>query len=120
MQCSHAYRIARSKYIFCDFEGTPTGTSNSAIAPYLCIYQDFPPEFGGNIDNIPGWQNCPKLQSSESHEKTVLVSDWVADGTYTDYPYCAALGLIVTAITLTLLVTVRKILHAVDPMKEAV
>ena len=91
MQCSHAYRIARSKYIFCDFEGTPTGTSNSAISPYLCIYQDFPPEMNGNIENTVGWQDCPKLQESESHQKTVLVADWAADGTYTDYPYRATI-----------------------------
>ena len=38
---------------------------------------------------------------------------------YADYPYCAALGLIVTAITLILLVSIRKVLSLIDPMKEA-
>lgn len=92
MQCSYAYKIANSKYIFCDIEGTPTSTSsNEAIAPYLCIYQNFPPLGNGNIANTVGWQDCPKLQEAESHEKTVLVADWVADGTYEDYPYRAAI-----------------------------
>lgn len=91
MQCSHAYKISGSKYIFCDFEGTPSGKSNAAISPYLCFYQNFPPQSGGNIDNTAGWQGCPKLQASVNPQKTVLVADWEADGTYTDYPYRAAI-----------------------------
>lgn len=91
MQCSHAYNKANSKYIFCDLEGEPSGTSNTAIAPYLCFYQNFPPAAGGNIMNTPGYADCPKLAESVSHQKTVLVVDWVADGTYTDYPYRAAI-----------------------------
>ena len=91
MQCSHAYRKARSKYIYCDLEEAPTGTSNSAIAPYLCIYQNFPPNDGGNNENLPAWADCFKLQESASHQKTVVVGAWAADGTYTDYPYRAAI-----------------------------
>ena len=91
MQCSHAYRSGNSKYIFCDIEGEPTGTSNAAIAPYLCIYQDYPPYPNGNTTNTPDWATCWKLQEAESHEKTVLVADWAADGTYEDYPYRAAI-----------------------------
>ena len=91
MQCTHAYRIAGSRFLLCDIEGDPVGISNSEIAPYLCIYQDFPPDTSGNVANIAGWESCPKLQESESHQKNVLTTDWSADDTYIDYPYSAAI-----------------------------
>lgn len=91
MQCSHAYNRAGNPYIFCDFEGTPTGKTNDDITPFLCIYQDFPPSGPMNIANTLNWQSCYKLQEAIDPTKTVLVSAWEADGTYTDYPYRAAI-----------------------------
>ena len=92
MQCSYAYKKKNSVYIFCSLEGASHGTSNSAISPYLCSYQDFPPNRFGNEMNITGWPDCPKLKESESHEKTILPGEWFADGTYSDYPYKATIA----------------------------
>jgi ABC-type sugar transport system permease subunit len=39
---------------------------------------------------------------------------------YADYPYCAAIGILLTVTTLIILTIVRKILNKIDPMKEAV
>lgn len=91
MLCSHAYRIANSKYIYCNLEGTPIGTSLNDLSPYMCIYQKFPPNSGGNTDVTNDWVNCPKLAEYVNPRKIVLVADWQADGTYTDYPYRAAI-----------------------------
>ena len=92
MQCSHAYRKKGSKYIYCDIEGCSHGSTNAAISPYLCIYQEFPPYMFGNEMNLAGWENCPKIKESEDRRHTVLPAEWAADVTYSDYPYRAAIA----------------------------
>lgn len=91
MQCTHAYLKSDSKYIYCDIEEDPRGKTLDDTTPSMCIYQEFPPWKNGNKVNLPTWTNCEKLKAAIDRTKTVLPSEWVADGTYTDYPYRAAI-----------------------------
>ena len=90
MECAHAYKITGSRYIYCDFEGTPHGKSLDEITPYLCFYQPFPPPFQFPVKTLlPSWIGCVKLKEEQDKRKYVRVSDWFSDGTYSDYPYRA-------------------------------
>lgn len=94
MQCQYAYLKGDSRYIFCSVETKPSGTSLDDETPAMCFYQEFPPARMGNKTNTVNWEGCVKLQEAIDRRKTVLPEDWNADGTYTDYPYCAAIPMV--------------------------
>lgn len=91
MQCEHAYIKGDSKYIYCNIESTPSGIDLDDTTPAMCFYQDFPPGRWGNRTLLANWSECVKLRAAIDRTKTVLPTDWAADGTYTDYPYRAAI-----------------------------
>jgi len=91
MQCQYAYLLPNDKYVYCNVETRPHGNTLDDTTPSMCLYQEFPPERGGNKLNTPNWASCYKLQQAIDRQKTVLVADWAADETYIDYPYRAAI-----------------------------
>lgn len=92
MECEHAYTKSGSRYIYCDFEGTPQGKTLDDITPYLCFYQPFPPPFQTPVTSLtPSWTGCVKLRGESDKRKLVRVSDWSANATYSDYPYRATI-----------------------------
>lgn len=92
MECPHAYTKKNSRYIYCDFEGEPQGTTLDDITPWLCFYQPFPPPGREPVTMLlPSWTGCVKLQEERNNRKYVRVSDWYSNGTYSDFPYRATI-----------------------------